>query len=285
MPYTIGLLGSVPRLDAGREVGARARRGQPAVAGQPAAGLPVRAALPDGRSTPAARTSRRSPRPTARVTAPRAFAAARSPSGNLDLRRHLPGPAGAHESPSTPCPRDERPEVLRVEGLVKRVPADEGRGVQAPDRHGPRRRRRVASTSARARRSGWSASRAAARPPRCMQILDLAPPDGGRIVVLGRDVRHARATRRSARRCAATCRSCSRTRWPSLDPRMPVFDILAEPLRAQGVAKADRRPSGSASCSASSAWSRATPTATRSTSPAASASASASPARSRSSPS
>ncbi len=48
MPYTIGLLGSVPRLDEAEKRALGADRGQPAVAVEPAAGLQVRAPLPDG---------------------------------------------------------------------------------------------------------------------------------------------------------------------------------------------------------------------------------------------
>ena len=48
MPYTLGLLGSIPRLDARGASAAGADRGSAAVAGGPPAGLPVRAALPDG---------------------------------------------------------------------------------------------------------------------------------------------------------------------------------------------------------------------------------------------
>ncbi|GAA2875242.1 hypothetical protein GCM10020220_076000 [Nonomuraea rubra] len=46
MPYTMGLLASIPRID-GEEGALGADRGQPALAGSAAAGLPVRAALPD----------------------------------------------------------------------------------------------------------------------------------------------------------------------------------------------------------------------------------------------
>ena len=51
MPYTLGLLGSLPRLDRRRQGAADADPGLPAVAAQPAAGLPVHAALPDRRAT------------------------------------------------------------------------------------------------------------------------------------------------------------------------------------------------------------------------------------------
>ena len=64
MPYTLGLLGSLPRLDAGGAGAADADHGVAAVADQPAAGLPVRAALPDGRGHLRRQSSRSLRRPT-----------------------------------------------------------------------------------------------------------------------------------------------------------------------------------------------------------------------------
>ena len=46
MPYTLGLLGSIPRADIGAATAADADRGHAAIAGEPAARLPVHAALP-----------------------------------------------------------------------------------------------------------------------------------------------------------------------------------------------------------------------------------------------
>ena len=47
MPYTLGLLGSIPRPDVGERQPLTPIEGTPAVARQPAARLPVRAALSD----------------------------------------------------------------------------------------------------------------------------------------------------------------------------------------------------------------------------------------------
>ena len=69
----------------------------------------------------------------------------------------------------------------------------------------------------------------------------------------------------------------------SLDPRLPVCDILAEPLRTHGCRKADASRRVRELLRAGGPASPSTPTATRRSSPAASASASASPARWRSS--
>ena len=69
-----------------------------------------------------------------------------------------------------------------------------------------------------------------------IQVLDLVPPDAGRVVVLGRDV----ATLADKKERKAVRRDLSvvfQDPMAALDPRLPVFDIIAEPLRAQGVPK------------------------------------------------
>ena len=67
MPYTLGLLGSLPRVDEGRPGAAHADRRCAAVAAQPAAGLPVHAALPARPGIVRARGAGAGRRPTARA--------------------------------------------------------------------------------------------------------------------------------------------------------------------------------------------------------------------------
>ena len=80
------------------------------------------------------------------------------------------------------------------------------------------------------------------------QILDLTAPQSGSIEVLGTDVATLDTPVPTAS-CAATCRWSSRIPVASLDPRMPVFEVLAEPLRANGFDKSRHRRHGSPSCS------------------------------------
>ncbi len=111
MPYTLGLLGSLPRLDQREQVQAHADPGFPALAGQPAApGLPVHPALPDRRG---------------RVPGARAGAGA----GGVG-RVHRVRAARASER-------------LPLQGAGR--PARSG----GPVRHRPRRGRRTAACSAR----------------------------------------------------------------------------------------------------------------------------------------
>ncbi|MEV4283888.1 ABC transporter ATP-binding protein [Nonomuraea bangladeshensis] len=71
------------------------------------------------------------------------------------------------------------------------------------------------------------------------QILELAAPQAGRIVVLGRDTsRLGRAERTAIRR---DLQVVFQDPLASLDPRMTVHDIVAEPLRTHGHRRPGRR--------------------------------------------
>jgi peptide/nickel transport system ATP-binding protein len=67
------------------------------------------------------------------------------------------------------------------------------------------------------------------------EILELAPPQGGTIEVLGNDVATLdRVSRRALRR---DLQVVFQDPIASIDPRMPVSDVLAEPLQANGFDK------------------------------------------------
>jgi peptide/nickel transport system ATP-binding protein len=69
------------------------------------------------------------------------------------------------------------------------------------------------------------------------QILELTAPQSGSIEVLGKDVAGlSKASRRSLRR---DIQLVFQDPAASLDPRLPVFDVLAEPLLANGFTKSD----------------------------------------------
>ena len=115
-------------------------------------------------------------------------------------------------------------------------------------------------------------------------VLQLLKPTAGSVRFEGMELTDARRAK-SCARCGARCRSSSRTRTASLDPRMTVGDIVGEPLIVHGIGTAATGGSPHrASCSTSSASTRATRTAIRTSSRVASGSGSASRARSRCSP-
>ena len=154
-----------------------------------AAGLPVRPALPAGRSTTAARPNRRcvpvGHRPPRGLHPHRAGGRAQR---GRDLRR-------ADRRPGRPT---TRPSPGRGAGArsVQDVPADQGRGVPASDRRGPRRRQRSASNSSRAARWASSASPGRASRPRCTRSWNCSAPQSG-------SHRGARQRRRHPHRAAA----------------------------------------------------------------------------------
>ena len=70
-----------------------------------------------------------------------------------------------------------------------------------------------------------------------MEILNLTPPAQGRIEVLGIDV--STLDRRRRRHLRADLQVVFQDPIAFLDPRLPVFDLLAEPLRAHRVPAAE----------------------------------------------
>lgn len=66
-----------------------------------------------------------------------------------------------------------------------------------------------------------------------MEIVSLAAPEAGTVEILGQDV--ARLSRRTARLLRGAVQIVPQDPMSSLDPRMPVGDIVAEPLYARRV--------------------------------------------------
>ncbi len=69
-----------------------------------------------------------------------------------------------------------------------------------------------------------------------LEVLNLKPPTGGTVVVLGREVSGlSRADRKAMRQDVQVV---FQDPMASLDPRMPVFDLIAEPMRVFGYERA-----------------------------------------------
>jgi peptide/nickel transport system ATP-binding protein len=69
-------------------------------------------------------------------------------------------------------------------------------------------------------------------------ILGLQPVTSGQIIFEGRDITHAKPAHR--RSLHGDLRAVFQDPFSSLNPRRPVGDAIAEPLRVAGVAKAER---------------------------------------------
>jgi peptide/nickel transport system ATP-binding protein len=118
--------------------------------------------------------------------------------------------------------------VLEVDGLVKHYPVVKGAIFK----------RRVGTVHAVAGVSfdiregetlGLVGESGSGKTTALTQILELAEPQEGRVVVLGRDI--ARLTREQRTAIRRDMQVVFQDPLAALDPRMTVYDILAEPLR------------------------------------------------------
>ncbi len=135
-------------------------------------------------------------------------------------------------------PRELRPPVLEVRDLAKRYPVTKGVVL----------RRRIGTITAvdgisfdirEGEALGLVGESGCGKTTTIMQILEMQPPEEGSISMLGSDVADLdRAGRRNLRRDVQVV---FQDPLASLDPRLPVGDIIDEPLRAFGVEAGTRR--------------------------------------------
>ncbi|KAB2388579.1 dipeptide ABC transporter ATP-binding protein [Actinomadura montaniterrae] len=225
MPYTIGLLQSLPRMGA-----AGAARPAPvdgASPEAPAAGggcafrprCPVAVDACGGRDPEPVLVG-----PSGHTAACVNTEATADPDAVFPLPDAVPRPARP--------PRRERPVVLEVDGLVRHHPLYRGTllrrragTVHAVDGIGFDVRE--AETLALVGESGCGKTTA------LMEILRLARPQRGSVAVLGQDTAALRPARRKALR--RDVQVVFQDPFTSLDPRMRVADIIAEPFAAHGL--------------------------------------------------
>jgi peptide/nickel transport system ATP-binding protein len=226
MPYTVGLLGSVPRLDAPQ--GARLVP----IPGAP----PSMAALPPGcpfaPRCPLAIDDCRAAEPALLAMSPNHRAAC--------IRTdHVAGRSAADiYGVSTEPPAEvldaDAPVVVRVRDLVKTYKLTKGvvlrrqvGEVRAVDG--------ISFTLQQGRTLGIVGESGSGKSTTLHQILDLSAPQSGSIEILGADV--ATLDRRARRALRGDLQVVFQDPVASLDPRLPVFDVLAEPLQANGFDK------------------------------------------------
>jgi peptide/nickel transport system ATP-binding protein len=228
MPYTVGLLGSVPRLDA--------RQGTRLV---PIPGAPpTMTSLPDACQfaprCPLVINECRSAEPDL-VTIRDGHRAACIRTSDVAGR----SAADIYHVSTQPVPVEnavaDPPVVLQVTDLVKTYPLT--KGVILRRRIGEVRAvSRVSFTLEQGRTLGIVGESGSGKSTTLSQILELAAPQAGAIEILGADV--AGLDPAARRKLRTELQVVFQDPVASLDPRLPVFDVIAEPLVTNGF---DRR--------------------------------------------
>lgn len=230
MPYTAGLLGSVPRLDA-----SQGTRLVP-IPGAPPSVTDLPSGCPFTPRCPLAIDECSAAEPPLEPVAP---------NHRVACIRHddVAGRSAAEiYGVSTAPPRTEVASkdavALRVNGLTKTYSLT--KGVVLRRRIGEVRAVDGISFELRQGRTlGIVGESGSGKSTTLHQILELSPPQAGTIEVLGRDVASLdRAGRRALR---GDLQVVFQDPVASLDPRLPVFDVLAEPLQDNGFDKSQIR--------------------------------------------
>ena len=227
MPYTAGLLGSAPSLDA-----AQGTRLVP-IPGAPPSMVSLPPGCPFAPRCPLAVDDCRAEEPALVEVGPdHRVACIRS---DEVTGRSAADIYGVPSAPAQTAPTSGSEVVVRVENLVKTYTLTKGAVL----------RRRIGEVRAvdgvsfelrQGRTLGIVGESGSGKSTTLHQILELTTPQDGTIEVLGADV--ADLDRRSRRALRGDLQVVFQDPVASLDPRLPVFDVLAEPLRANGFDKA-----------------------------------------------
>lgn len=228
MPYTIGLLGSLPRPDQDR--------GEPlaTVKGNPPSVLSLPPGCPFAPRCPIVQKQCLGEEPDLHrvdegsaeheVACVRSDYVAEQGSHYANL---YPAYTGARRQQDK-RPRSERQVVLEIENLKKYFPLTKGAVFK----------RRVGTVHAVDEISlevregevlGLVGESGCGKSTTLLEVLDLKVPQSGKIVVLGRDT--STIKRRERKQVRGDLQVVFQDPMASLDPRMPIFDIIAEPLR------------------------------------------------------
>jgi len=236
MPYTMGLLGSIPRMDVAEK--------EPLIPieGAPPSLVNLPAGCPFAPRCPLAVDQCRATEPTLDPTDRSGHYAACHRSLEISQREWTA--ADVFVRPEAPkdivaaVPREQRPVVMELADLHRAFPI----------RRGVVLRRTVGSVRAvdgvslvirQGETLGLVGESGCGKTTTIMEIMNLLKPQQGKIVVLGRDTTSLNNDGR--RKLRSDLSIVFQDPLASLDPRMPIGDILAEPMWVQKVPDAQIR--------------------------------------------
>ncbi|MFI5608258.1 dipeptide ABC transporter ATP-binding protein [Amycolatopsis sp. NPDC051903] len=241
MPYTLGLLGSIPRVDAHEK--------QPLVPieGQPPSLVDLPAGCPFAPRCPLAIDACRQAEPelltitpgnpnapvdtTHRVACIRTEELARPEADAAEVY----GAEVIEEAAVAHLPREQRSTVLDVQDLKKHYQVTKGAvfkrkagTVKAVDG--------ISFDIVEGETLGLVGESGCGKSTTLMEILELTAPAGGSVAVLGKDVAKLDGKARKAIR--RDLQVVFQDPMAALDPRLPIGDIIAEPMVTHGYDKA-----------------------------------------------
>jgi peptide/nickel transport system ATP-binding protein len=237
MPYTLGLLGSIPRLDIAERLPLTPIEGTPPSLINLPRGCPFTPRCPMRIDKCEQLEPELLPM---KASGEQHFAACHRSDEieekNLTSTDVFPAHV-AGQAPVSEIPRDRRTAVLQLSNLVKHFPLVKGAIL----------RRQVGTVFAvdgisldirEGETLGLVGESGCGKTTTIMEILNLTRPKSGKIIVLGKDSAQMSAEDRFAIRRDLSV--VFQDPLASLDPRMPISDILDEPLRTHGVPTDER---------------------------------------------
>ncbi|MCX4867233.1 ABC transporter ATP-binding protein [Streptomyces sp. NBC_00825] len=226
MPYTARLLAAVPTVDSG------VHRPLVPIGGEPPALVDLPGGCPFASRCAVARDECRADEPELREITGHGHVACLRADEIADGTLDPAGETGPGDRPSGSGSTETGDVVLRVEDLVKTFPVTKGALLK----------RRVGTLHAVNRVSfelragetlGLVGESGSGKTTTLLEVLRLKQPEGGRIEVAGTDVATVGSAAR-VRELRRDVRIVMQDPLGALNPRLPVFQLLAEPLRAIG---------------------------------------------------